>query len=315
MVLNVLGSYFLARWSVFNEIDVEFSFKVIALSLFALSIGLMIEKRTGQNFYYRLGATQEIAAVRNDRVRAQGPFRHPILAGTCGAAALPLCIFLWRRGGKKVAMLGMLGALSSVYASSSSGPVAALLFAIALLAFWKRRHLTPRILLAASILAVLLSILMGRPVWFLIARMDLVGGSTGWHRAELIDQSIIHIGEWAIAGTNFTRHWMPTGVSWSPDHTDITNYFIHLGVIGGVPLVLALAAVLYFAFRKLFEKSLDSGIDTSAQFLSWTLLAALATHTLSFFSISYFDQMFVILYITIANAAAIYSTEDSPSSE
>ena len=90
---------------------------------------------------------------------------------------------------------------------------------------------------------------MKAPVWYLMARIDLVGGSTGWHRAYLIDQALMHLSEWWIAGTDYTRDWMPYGVSWSPDHSDITNHYILLGVTGGIALIAAHVAVLTLAFK------------------------------------------------------------------
>jgi hypothetical protein len=147
---------------------------------------------------------------------------------------------------------------------------------------------------------VVLHFAMSRPVWHLMASIDLVGGSTGWHRARLIDAGFAYIGDWWLAGTDYTRHWMPTGVSWSQDQTDITNYYLHLGVIGGLPLALTLVAILFKAFGLLGRrmKALRKEHDAS-EFALWCVGASIAAHAITFISISYFDQMFVLFYFLV----------------
>ena len=50
---------------------------------------------------------------------------------------------------------------------------------------------------------VLLDLVMNRPAYFLIADIDLMGGSTSWYRAELIHSTIAHIDEWWLIGTDY----------------------------------------------------------------------------------------------------------------
>jgi hypothetical protein len=48
---------------------------------------------------------------------------------------------------------------------------------------------------------------MKAPVWFLIARIDLAGGSSGYHRAMLIDTFLRHFGDWWLLGTKDAFSW------------------------------------------------------------------------------------------------------------
>ena len=89
---------------------------------------------------------------------------------------------------------------------------------------------------------------MKAPAYYLLARIDLTGSSTSWHRAALIDMALGHLSEWWAFGTDHTRHWMPYGVPWSDNHSDITNYYISMGVNGGLPLMLLFIAILAKAF-------------------------------------------------------------------
>lgn len=130
--------------------------------------------------------------------------------------------------------------------------------------------------------------------------IDLVGGSTGYFRARLIDQSLTYINEWWLTGTDYTRHWMDTGVSWNPDHTDMTNYYIHLGVIGGLPLIIGLVTILSMCFKMIGRRMQElRKINHPDELVLWCAGAALAAHAISFVSISYFDQMYVLFYLLV----------------
>jgi O-antigen ligase len=125
------------------------------------------------------------------------------------------------------------------------------------------------------------------------------------------------LGEWWLAGTDFTKHWMPTGVSWNPNHTDITNYYLHLGVIGGLPLMLTLVAIICLCFRNLLKHiGIVPGDDKPHEFTLWCLGTALFAHALSFVSISYFDQMYVLFYLLVGGIAGIQEyVDDAVSAE
>ena len=43
---------------------------------------------------------------------------------------------------------------------------------------------------------------------------------------------------------------MPTGIHANEFHTDITNHFLQMGVLGGLPLLLVFVLVLIAAFRR-----------------------------------------------------------------
>jgi hypothetical protein len=155
---------------------------------------------------------------------------------------------------------------------------------------------------------ILLALFMKAPVWFLIARIDFAGGSTGFFRAALISSTIDHFREWWLVGTNYTRHWMPTGVSWSPDHTDITNYYISMGVIGGMPTLISFVLIIIVSFREL-SKSLRLFLQKSFKenIIVWTLGATLFAHIFTFLSIAYFDQLVVFWYLHLAMIGSLYS--------
>jgi hypothetical protein len=116
----------------------------------------------------------------------------------------------------------------------------------------------------------------------------------------------MHLGEWWLAGTDRTRHWMPTGIGWSSAHTDITNHFLLLGVYGGILLVCVFAAILLLAFAKVgcAARAQERSHATTDAFLTWTCGASLLGHTATCISVAYFDQSIAFLYLTIVACVA-----------
>lgn len=300
LVLNVCGTYLYGKsYLSYNDWPQKFAFFTAILTI-PLGTLMYAEAISAKNYYSVIGTTHSGVIIRDGDVRARGPFGHPILGGTAGGTSFALCVILWQSK-RKIAIAGMLSSFAIVISSASSGPLMALMISIAWLLFWRKRVHVKKVPKLAVLMCVALELLMERPFYYIIAHIDLTGGSTSWHRCRLMEMGIKHFDEWWLAGTDFTRHWMPTGVSWNPNHTDITNYYLHLGVIGGVFLLLTLVGIIFFNFRTLFQRVSPFKNENSGQeFIFWCLSASLLSHIASFISISYFDQMYVLFYLLIA---------------
>jgi hypothetical protein len=139
---------------------------------------------------------------------------------------------------------------------------------------------------------------MQAPVWHLISRIGVVGGSTGWHRFNLIDQAINHFGEWLFLGCRSTAHW-------GRGLTDITNQYILEGVRGGFVTLALFLVMIYMALRTLLSLSLQHQ-EHKQQFLIWCLLVTILGHCVSFFGVSYFGQIMMWWYMTLAAVSFLY---------
>jgi hypothetical protein len=185
------------------------------------------------------------------------------------------------------------------------------------LAAWRVRKHVRKLAVAATLAVLFLHIAMKAPVWHLIARIDLGGG--GWHRARLMDRAIEHLGEWWIAGTDYTRHWMPSGISWSQNHTDITSHYLNLGVLGGLPLLFTFLIILRLTFKGLsiaFRASLS--LEQEIQWQIWALGSFFFAHLISMFSVAYYDQsnsLFYCLVGLVISASRSLSTVENGSFE
>lgn len=318
MAYDIGGSYFMFRILMRDINDAIFSFKILSVLVFPIALAMYNERLTQSNIFSIFGSPTLLEGyIRGDKIRAFGPFAHPILAGSFGATCSAFFIALWNNKNKYFAIIGLFSSAIIVFTSNSSGPamtMAAIIIGYITWKFRKHMHIVRRTLL---IFIISLHIIMKAPVWFLIAKIGYLLGGTGWHRSELIDSAIRHLGEWWLLGTNRTRHWMPTGVSWSPDHTDITNQFIRIGVDGGLISVLIFIAILVLCFRTLGTtmKNIPEDTDKALKLILWSFGVALFAHIATFFSVRYFDQNILFFYMLISIIAMsgniIHTVKDS----
>jgi hypothetical protein len=300
ILFDTVGVYYLCRAFIRDRRDIETFFKMVCIVLAPLAVTMLVERFTGTNPLSRIdfGSTEVITT--NGHFRAQGPFGHPILAGTVGASCLPMAIYFWRKN-RRLALAGLAATLAIIFASGSSSPIMTALSAMGVLALWTIRGYVRTIRWLVVLMIIALSFLMHDPVYYLMARIDITGGSTGYFRAALLQSAVNHLSEWWLAGTDYTRHWMPTGIAANAQHTDMTNYYLQMGVWGGLPLVMLFVWLLIAAFNRI-GKALRSARATARdqQFLIWTLGAILFSHVIAFCGISYFDQSSVFLCTVLA---------------
>lgn len=311
LVYNILGTYlyaraFLRRPNLLSDLAQSLVIVLVPLALF-----MVVEQRSGRNLYAALGAKRTEAAVREDRTRAQGPFGTPILAGTAAAVAVPFFLPLWKQR-RRWAVVGLGACLTMIASSASSGPIGTLLLGGGAIGLWRWRTRLKTIRRLMILGLIVLHFIKERPIWYLMALIDFVGGSTGWYRARLIDQALTHLDEWWFMGTDHTSHWMHRALGSSPNHCDLTNYYVHLGVLGGLPLMLSLIAILFVSFRRVGRRMAElRGRDEPAEFALWCVGSALFAHAVTFLSVSYFDQMFVFFWLVIGMVPELLGLSES----
>jgi hypothetical protein len=307
LVYNACGIYYLVRAFTQSPDDLVGLCTFTAVLLAPLAIEMLYEKVALHNLFSVFGGVSAIPPIRKGVVRAQGPFAHPILAGTVGAVCFPLMIGLWRLH-RKQAVMGIAACLTMVLASGSSGPIMSALAAIVALSMWHWRHRMRVVRWLAVLGYIGLDLVMKAPAYYLLARIDITGGSTGWHRARLIQSAFEHLHEWWLVGTDYTRDWMPYGVPWSAAQGDITNQYLDMGAAGGLLLMLLFIAILVMGFS-FVGRALRQAADQTLEFrfMLWALGASLFAHAATFISISYFDQSVVFLYLTLGAIASARS--------
>jgi hypothetical protein len=122
------------------------------------------------------------------------------------------------------------------------------------------------------------------PVWFLIARIHLIGGSTGWHRANLIDVFFRHFGDWWLLGTDKQATWGFGNLD------DLCEQWIGEGETGGLATLICFILLITQSFRRVGKSRKRISGDRKQEWLLWLIGVALFSHCVGYFGISYFDQ-------------------------
>ena len=296
-LFDVMGLYWLFRQSIRSWKDVEFVIRFLALSSVVLAPLIAMEWLTGQNPFAVLGRV--ITSVREGRYRCQGAFPHSIMLGLFWATVVPIFIGLSRNGrNRHLYRLATGAAIFIVCGSASSTPLVVLMEMLFLVVLFRYRSYGKHIFYAFCGLVVCLHMVMNNPVWHLIARVDMVGGSTGYHRFRLIDEAVKHFDEWALLGTRDTAHW-GRGLG------DVTNQYVLEAVRGGLATLVLFVLLFVVAIRTIGGYSLRR-VPASQQWLAWCLCVSVLGHCLAFIGVSYFGQIMMLLYLTLAMVGLIY---------
>jgi hypothetical protein len=303
LAYDSIGLYFIFRCLIRDFDDVRKLSKVFAFLLVPLAVSMCAEKMSGRNPFYVLGGVPEYTAIREGVLRCQGPFLHPILAGTFGAIWLPLSVGLWTQGKgyRFSAFLGIVSSTIITLLAGSSGPLGSYMAGWIGILVWPLRQKMRMVRwgIVAALVAVQAS--MDAPLWFIFAHVNIMSGSTGWHRSFLIDRTIANFFDWWLIGTKDTAAW---GV-WAGD---ITNQFILEGVRGGLVTMLLFIAIVVLAFsglgvamREVKDKSRRDHL------LIWAIGSTVFAHIVSFFGVSYFDQNIVNWYLILGIIATVFT--------
>lgn len=308
-VWDSLGCYLLVRAIIRNQEDIVRTIKIFAVLAAILGAAMLNEKLRGQNVFGYLGVISVIPQIREGSIRAQAAFAHPILAGVAGATLIPLFWWLWKSGkGKRAAGFGMAGSMAMILTSASSTPVLAFGSAILGLCFWPLRKSMRAIRWGIVLTLTALHLAMKAPVWWLIARVDLVAGNSGYHRAALIDMCIRHFSDWWLYGSNAMS-------SWGWDMWDLSNQFVVEADCGGIFTFVFFVLVISKAFGRIGRaRKLVEG-DKDQEWYFWLLGVTLFTHVVSYFGITYQDQTkfswcaFLAIAITATTPVLARATE------
>lgn len=297
LLFDALGLYWLFRQKIRSWADIKFAFTVLAFCVVLMAPLIAIEASTGRNPFVLMGRV--ITKEREERLRCQGAFPHSIMLGLfCGILVPGFLTFAMLNKKNILYWLGAAAAVFIVIASASSTPLMVMAVMLLGLAFFKWRRYTPKAALAVIVMLTALHVVMQAPVWHLMARVNVVSGSTGYHRYKIIDQAIEHFDEWALIGSRSTAHW-----DWGTE--DITNQYILEGVRGGLASLIFFLIMLYIAFKISLESSLISQ-TLDQQRISWCLFIIMVGNGVGFLGVSYFGQMIMLWYMMLAQTSMLF---------
>jgi hypothetical protein len=308
---DYLGGYFLVRCLIRNVDDIRRVAKVFVVIAVVMAGCMIYEHYKLTNVFGLLMGGKIVPDIRLGKVRCRGVFQQEIIASTFGGTLVPLFICLWWAWKERLAaVIGLAASVIITITASSSTGIGAAGVAISALCLWPLRRYTRQMRWGLVLAILALAAVMKAPVWYLLARVDFVGGSTGWDRANLIDQCVRHFWSWWLVGTADNDKW--GYFTW-----DLCNQFVAEAVQGGL-----MTLILYFTLiKRCFAKiglARRKARNRTHELLLWTIGCILCGHIAGFFGISYFDQMkdwwFVTLAMIPAAVAGVRASAESLSS-
>jgi hypothetical protein len=310
-VYTVLGAYCFLRFMICDGQDVDRSMRLFAYIAVFLAVVMVYERTMGWNPYALLGGARAYVyssiMARDDKFRAMGCFNHPILAGTFGAIMVPTFVGMWWKNKKHstLAAIGMIAATIITIASNSSTPMLAYIAGIIGLCMWPVRRWMRSVRWGIVCTLISLHIVMKAPVWHLISRIDLAGGSSSYHRYQLVDQCIRHFSDWWFLGVKSTADW-----GW--DMWDLSNQYVAIGETSGLLALICFVAVLVWGFKYLGRARKSLHGDRPSELFLWALSSAMFANVVAFIGISYFDQTQIVWYAFLAMISAVAVNARSP---
>jgi hypothetical protein len=295
-LLEACGGYIVFRHFLGDEKDVTDALKSLAAVMCVLSVCMLYEYLTRVNLFSYMNSVPINPWIRDGKVRAQGVFANSITAGAFGAVFLPLFYWIWKS--KKARLFGAVGiASASIIAltSMASTAVSAYLAAVLGLCLWPIRKRMRSVRWGIVLLLGTLALVMKAPVWYIIARIDFVGGH-GWDRAFLVEQFVNHFSEWWLLGSN-------NNGSWGNDTWDACNQFVAEGLAGGLATFLLFITIVKRGFGMIGERRRQVQGDPSEWFF-WCLGVSLFSNVVAFWGIDYFDQTRTMWFIFLAIISA-----------
>ncbi len=298
---SALGAYILLRCAIRDDEDAVQSIRTLAFIVVFLAAVMACEQLTkGWNPYFLLGGARGVWSMERDgAVRSMGSFAQALLAGTFGAVSVPLFAGLWMKENRYriTAVMGMIAGTMMAIASHSSTCLSALMGGVLALCLWQVRGMMRIIRWSIVIVLVTLHLVMKAPVWHLISRIDLSGGSTSWHRYFLIDTCIGHFWNWWLIGTR-------DNASWGWGMWDTANQFVANAYDAGILGVICLVAILVYGYKYVgWARQAITG--KKEQLFLWALGASLFSYTMAFIGVSLWDQSILEWYMLLAIIGAV----------
>ena len=164
------------------------------------------------------------------------------------------------------------------------------------LVLWPIRRSMRAIRWAIVILIVGLAIGMNAPVWYIIAHINVIGGSGGYDRAFLLDTCAQHFKDWWLIGTNQNGNW-------GYDMWDQSDQFVAEAEVGGLVTLVCFIAIITKCFSRL--GTMRKRVRPKQQWLLWCLGSTMLAHIFAYFGVAYWDQTQVWWFAFLAMICAV----------
>jgi hypothetical protein len=139
---------------------------------------------------------------------------------------------------------------------------------------------------------------MHGPVWSLIEKIDLTGGSSNYHRYMLVDNCIRHFSDWWLVGyKNYG--------SWGWDMWDLCNQFVVSALTGGLVTLVLYIMIFKRSFRAIGMARKRAGWDRRQEWLLWCLGSAVFANIVASFGINYMVHLLMCLFLLLVCVSVV----------
>jgi hypothetical protein len=291
-LIESLGGYLAARYLIPDRETVRRTIKVLAVVCVVQGACMVSEQFTRQNVFSFLGAYS--SELREGHVRSQGALGG-LYGGPFAGILIPMFLWLWtERSSRMAAYAGLVGATAMVFASHASTSWIAYGASLLGLSFWPLRKQMRLVRWGLMILLVGLHLVMHGPVWSLIEKIDLTGGSSSYHRYMLVDNCIRHFGDWWLLGCK-------TYGDWGFVMFDVCNQFVLAALRGGLVTLLIYIGIYKRSFGAIGMARKRVKGDRGQEWLLWCLGSALFTTVVASFGINLMVQLLMCFFCLLAS--------------
>ena len=281
--IDALGGYLAVRFLIPDGDAIRRTVKLLAVICIIQGACMINEQITHLNIFGYLGGASLGVTIRDGKIRSEGVMGS-IYAGVLAGVLIPLFLWLWKeRKSRMVASAGLAGAMAMVITSNSSTSWMALAGSLVGLTFWPLRERMRLVRWGLVLTLVVLHLVMHGPVWSLIARVDLTGSSSSYHRYYLLDNCIRHFSDWWLLGYKYYNLW-------GYDMWDLCNQFVVVALTGGLLTLVFYIAIFSRSFGAIGTARKQVRGDRSQEWLLWCLGSVLFGTVVAHFGINYMAQ-------------------------
>jgi hypothetical protein len=294
--VDALGGYMVVRFLMSDREAIRRTVKVLALICIIQGACMLNEQITHVNVFGFIGGISTGVTIRDGKIRSEGVIGC-IPAGVFAGALIPLFLWLWgSRKSRMTTFAAFAGAITMVITSNASTSWMAIGASAVGLAFWPLRKHMRHIRWGFAAMLIGLHLVMKAPVWALIARVDLTGSSSSFHRYALVDNCIRHFSDWWLLGYKYFNLW-----GW--DMWDLSNQFVAIALTGGLLTLVFYVAIFSRSFGMIGTARKEVTGNREQEWLLWCLGSVLFAHVVSHFGINYGAPMLVGLFSILACAS------------
>ena len=290
--LDSLGGYLVARFLIPDREALRRTLKVLAAICVIQGVCMLSEQFTLQNVFAFAGAHSP--TLRDGHIRSEGALGN-LWAGAFAGVSIPLFLWLWtERKSKTAAAAGFAGATAMVFATYASTSWLAYGASLLALGLWPLRNQMRLVRWGIAVTLVGLHLVMHGPVWSLIEKIDLTGGSSSYHRYMLVDNCIRHFSDWWLLGYKNYGNW-------GFDMWDLCNQFVAMALTGGLMTLVLFIAIYTWSFGAIGNARKQVSGDRNQEWFLWCLGAVMFANAVASFGINYMLQLQTFLFTVLAS--------------